>query len=62
MRADISVIDCGVKVTMTKKSDHKHKYELIEIENDGWFTHAKTCGICGHVYTSLRIIKPEDLK
>ncbi|WP_342423155.1 hypothetical protein [Paenibacillus sp. FSL E2-0178] len=45
-----------------KKSDHKHEYELIEIESDGWFTHAKTCKICGQVYTRLRIIKLEDLR
>jgi hypothetical protein len=46
----------------TKKSNHKHEYELIEIKEKGWFTHAKTCEICGHVYTRLRIIKPEDLE
>ncbi|MFJ7982396.1 hypothetical protein ACIQ1D_19220 [Lysinibacillus xylanilyticus] len=42
-----------------KKSDHKHEYELIELnENDRfWFTHEKVCKICGHVYGKVRIIE-----
>lgn len=38
---------------MAKKSNHKHEYELIEI-NEGWFTHEKKCKICGHVNNKIR--------
>lgn len=44
---------------VTKKSNHKHEYELIEIKKDGWFTHEKTCKICGHVNNRLRIEQSE---
>ncbi|WP_179280998.1 hypothetical protein [Paenibacillus sp. XY044] len=39
----------------TKKSNHKHEYEMIEIKEDGWFTHEMTCKICGHVGNRYRI-------
>ncbi|MGE6347918.1 hypothetical protein ACQKIY_25410 [Bacillus mycoides] len=39
-----------------KKSDHKHDYELVKINNDGWFTHEKKCKICGHVNNKIRKI------
>ncbi len=43
----------------TKKSKHKHEYELIKSKEIGWYTHEKRCKICGHLYTRLRIIKPD---
>lgn len=45
---------------MGKKSNHKHEYELIKIEDKQWYTHAKICKICGHVYTRLRINRTEE--
>ncbi|MDR6779451.1 hypothetical protein J2W98_003731 [Paenibacillus peoriae] len=39
----------------TKKSNHKHEYELIEVKEGNWFTHEKRCKICGHLYTRLRV-------
>ncbi len=38
----------------SKKSDHKHEYELVKIDH-GWFTHEKKCKICGHVNNRLAI-------
>ncbi len=38
-----------------KKSDHKHEYELVEMETKQWFTHEKVCKICGHVSNKIRI-------
>lgn len=40
---------------MDRKSDHKHIYKLVEIENAQWFTHEKVCEICEKVFTRLRI-------
>jgi len=40
---------------MSKKSDHKHNYELVEIKENEWFTHEKKCKICGHVNDKVRI-------
>lgn len=40
---------------MAKKSNHKHVYELKEIEKPEWFTHEKICKICGHVNDRIRI-------
>ena len=38
---------------MGKKSNHKHDYETVKIE-DGWFTHKIVCVICGHEYNRIR--------
>lgn len=38
---------------MGKKSNHKHDYETVEVE-DIWFTHHVICKICGHVYNRIR--------
>lgn len=40
----------------TKKSDHKHEYELVEMKEKAWFTHEKKCKICGHVNNKIRKI------
>lgn len=40
---------------MTKKSDHKHEYKLVEILDVGWFTHKKVCKICGHINDKIRV-------
>lgn len=42
---------------MTKKSDHKHEYELLEIPEESWFTHKLVCKICGHIGNRLTIYK-----
>lgn len=44
----------------TKKSNHKHEYELVEIEPwkiKRWFTHKEVCKICGKERNHLRIEK-----
>lgn len=40
---------------MGKKSNHKHEYVLVEIEEKQWFTHEKKCKLCGHVTNRIRI-------
>lgn len=43
-----------------KKSNHKHEYELVEIESlaiKNWFTHIEVCKICGKERNQLRIEK-----
>lgn len=34
---------------MSKKSDHKHDYEVQENKDDPWFTHKLVCKICGKI-------------
>lgn len=43
-----------------KKSDHKHEYELVEVQPwsiKNWFTHIEVCKICGKERNQLRIEK-----
>ncbi|SUA70249.1 Uncharacterised protein [Paenibacillus polymyxa] len=43
----------------TKKSNHKHEYELLEVKEGNWFTHEKRCKICGHLNSRLKIEQTE---
>ncbi|MBT2759926.1 hypothetical protein [Paenibacillus sp. ISL-20] len=47
---------------MTKKSNHKHEYELVEIKQGGWFTHEKACKICGHLNSRLRVDNESNIQ
>lgn len=44
------------RINKSKKSDHKHDYELVDIEDRifTWFTKIEVCRICGREGNSFR--------
>lgn len=46
----------------SKKSNHKHDYELTESKEAFWYTHEQRCKICGHVYNRLRVEEVDKAK